>query len=423
LIGITSSLAFVFAWKGVEEREGEQRSRGAGERELAGNERIEGQRNPKSKIDARWIFLSGIFAGLAHLSRAEGFLVLMTIIPVYFFQELGLSRQRGREQGSHLSLTYYVPDITFYVLRFTVYLLLGYLIVMTPWFIRNWQVAGTPLASSGAKTMWLLEYEDAFSYKREVSARAFFAQGLEAVLRGRWRTFLSAAQILLITLGMGFLFPLALIGGWQLRRHRLVQWVGIYTLLLTIFMGIVFGVVAERAVFFHAGPSLLPFMHALAVVGLDRSVDWLAVRRPHWNAYRVKQVLAVELLILAIGLSSYIYYVQVLRNDAWNQVNALYPTIATWIKEQDPAAIVMIGNPPAYSYFGGGLSAMVTNEDVEITLEAIRHYGVDYLVLDRNHPIPLTELYHNPAFHPALQLVKSYDDSQGSKIYVFEVKE
>jgi hypothetical protein len=66
---------------------------------------------------------------------------------------------------------------------------------------------------------------------------------------------------------------------------------------------------------------------------------------------------------------------------------------------------------------------MVTNEDVEITLEAIRHYGVDYLILDRNHPIPLTELYHNPALHPALQLVKSFNDSQGFKMYVFEVKE
>jgi hypothetical protein len=347
----------------------------------------------------------------------------MTLILVYFFQELWGCHQRGKEQGERLSLTYYVSSLTFHVSRFTFYLLLGYLIVMTPWFIRNWQVAGTPLASSGAKTMWLIEYEDAFSYKREVSARAFFAQGLEGVLQGRWRTFLSAAQILLITLGMGFLFPLALFGGWQLRRHRLVQMVGVYALLLTIFMGIIFGVVMERAGFFHAGPSLLPFIYALAMVGLDRSVDWLAARRPHWKAYRVKRVLALELLILAIGLSGYMYYVQVLRNDAWNQVNALYPTIAAWVKEQDPAAVVMIGTPPAYSYLGGGLSAMIPNEDVEVTLEAIRHYGVDYLVLDRNHPLPLTELYHNPALHPALQLVKSYDDSYGSKIYVFEVKE
>jgi hypothetical protein len=74
----------------------------------------------------------------------------------------------------------------------------------------------------------------------------------------------------------------------------------------------------------------------------------VAVRRRGWQAPAAKRVFGVGLVIMAIGLSSFIYYGRVLRGDIWNQADVFYPAIAAWAKAQDPAAVVMIGNPPAY---------------------------------------------------------------------------
>ena len=124
---------------------------------------------------------------------------------------------------------------------------------------------------------------------------------------------------------------------------------------------------------------------------------------------------------MAIVLSSFIYYRRVLKNNTWNNADRLYPAIAEWITTQNSDAMVMIGNPPAYRYHGGGLSVIVPNEKLDVTLQAIGHYGVDYLVLDSNHPAPLTDLYDHPTNSASLTLVQTFNQGTGSEIYIFEV--
>jgi hypothetical protein len=228
-------------------------------------------------------------------------------------------------------------------------------------------------------------------------------------------------QTVIAVWGMIFLTPLAIIGGWQWRNHLLAQLAGMYALLLAAAMTVLFAFPGARGGLFHSGAALFPFIVTLAGVGLDQSVEWIAARRRGWRAQEAKQVFGVGLVVMAIGLSSYIYYRQVLLNNAWNQADAAYPAIAAWVRAQDPAAVVMIGNPPAYRYHGGGLSVVVPNADITTTLKAARQYGVDYLILDGNHPAPLDALYQHPTLHPALSLVQSYGQGSGNEIYVFEI--
>ncbi|GIK41671.1 MAG: hypothetical protein BroJett011_55040 [Chloroflexota bacterium] len=347
-----------------------------------------------------WLFLAGLSAGLAHLARADGPLLLSAIILLFL---------------------YYARRSTPDALRFALPLLLGYLVIMTPWFIRNWQVIGTPLPSAGSQTIWLANYDELFSYGRELSAQTFFAQGLGPVLQGRWWALTINLQTVLAVWGLIFLAPLVLMGGWQLRHHLLMQLAGLYALLLFLVMTLVFAFPGARGGLFHSGAALLPFIYAAALTGLDSAVDWAAARRRHWDASLAKQFFGLGLVIMAVALSGFVYYGRVLKNDAWNKADALYPTIAAWVARQNPSATVMIGNPPAYRYHGGGLSVIVPDENIETTLQAAKQYHVDFLILDQNHPAPLAEIYTETVTHPGLTLVQTFTDESGSPVYIFKL--
>ena len=85
---VTGSLALLAAWRGIGD---EVESRDA-QRAVGGRANVEDQRrirnskretlnpNPQSPI---WLFVAGIFVGLAHLARADGPLLLITIILLY----------------------------------------------------------------------------------------------------------------------------------------------------------------------------------------------------------------------------------------------------------------------------------------------------------------------------------------------------
>ena len=235
-------------------------------------------------------------------------------------------------------------------------------------------------------------------------------------MAGRWWAFKSNVQTVLAVWGMIFLGPLALVGLWQLRGHILIQLAGLYALLLFLALTLVFAFPGARGGLFHSGTALLPFIYACAAVGLDQAVDWAAARRRGWDVKLAKRVFSVGLVVMAIALSSFIYYQRVLKNDAWNQADAVYPKIASWVAQAKPDAVVMIGNPPAYRYHGGGLSVIVPNEPLEVTLQAAEKYGVDYLILDPNHPAPLAEIYSQTVSHPHLSLVQTF-----GRTHIFEV--
>jgi hypothetical protein len=194
---------------------------------------------------------------------------------------------------------------------------------------------------------------------------------------------------------------------------------GLYALLLFLVMTLIFAFPGARGGLFHSGAALLPFIYAAALVGLDRAVDWVAARRRHWHAPLAKRFFGVGLVVIAIALSSSVYYGRVLRNNAWNNADALYPTIAAWIAQQNPSATVMIGNPPAYRYHGGGLSIIVPNENIETTLQVAGRYHADYLILDHNHPAPLAEVYTATFTHPNLSLIQTFADDNGNPVYIF----
>ncbi|MCB9098314.1 MAG: hypothetical protein H6632_02155 [Anaerolineales bacterium] len=353
---------------------------------------------------------AGVCIGLAHLSRADGSLLLIAIILLFGLRMMYYTFLRP------------IPHISrsiFHDLRALFLISLAYLLTMLPWFLRTYEVTGSFLSTAGTQTIWLTNYDDLFSYGRELSLQTFLAQGIGPIGQGRWWALTNNLQTVLAVWGMIFLGPLALIGGWHLRHRIVVQLAAMYALLLFIAMTFVFAFPGARGGLFHSGAALVPFIYATAVIGLNRSIEWVAERRPRWRPKTAKRIFGVGLVVMAASLSSFIYYQRVLKGNAWNGADSIYPAIAAWVAEQNPAATVMIGNPPAYRYHGGGLSVVVPNNDIETVLQVMAEYRVDYLVLDKDHPVPLAEIYDHPEAQSDLSLLQTFRPGSGQEIYIF----
>jgi hypothetical protein len=402
---VFGSLALLFAWRGMP----------ADPWPAIDGRQPSGGKQTTSQL--LYFLVAGVCVGLAHLARADGLLLLVVILLVYTGRSVSALRSGPERPGLRVAGGRFLYPL----LRVAAVLIAGYMLIMTPWFIRNFRLVGTPLPAVGTKTIWLTSYDDLFSYKREISIRSFLAQGLEPILRGRLWALQVNLQTALAVWGMIFLAPLALIGAWLLRRHRLIQLVATYAVLLFMVMTVVFSFPGVRGGLFHSGAALLPFIYAAAVVGLDRAVEWATARRRGWDGVVARRVFGIGLVFLAISLSSFIYYRRVIRNNTWNTADRYYPAIAVWVAEQRPDSTIMIGNPPAYRYHGGGLSVIVPNEDLTTTLQTAREFDAIYLVLDNNHPAPLAEIYNNPADYAELSLAETFGQGTGSEIYVFEI--
>ncbi len=330
---------------------------------------------------AGWALAAGALAGLAHLSRADGPLLLIAIVLVWG-QSL-ISNPKSQ-----------IPLVV-----------LGYVLVMLPWFARNWLVTGALWPAAGVQSVWLATYDDLFSYGRELSPQTYLAWGWDNILRSKLDALWLNTQTVIAVFGMIFLTPLVPIGWWRLRRCSLYQLAAWYGALLFLAMTFVFTFPGPRGGLLHSGGALLPFIFTAALVGLDVAVEWAAARRPGWDVNMAKRVFGVGLVGLAVLVSGFLYYRGVVAGARWREPDAAYSHLVEWLASHGQAeTVVMIGDPPGYWYYGGGPSIVVPNEPVETTLAVADRYGARYLVLDRNRPAPLKALYEGAEIHSRLRL-------------------
>jgi len=324
--------------------------------------------------------LVGICAGLAHLSRADGFLILIPVVLSAFV----LSR--------HSSL------VTRRTLRRIGVVLLGYLLVMTPWFLRNLSVIGAPLSSAGTQAAWLCNYDELFTYGVRFDFNHLLSCGLGAVLLAKLNGVTSGTVHLIAENGLIFMaLPIA-IGLWQTRRHRLIRGALIYLGLLFGVMTVVFTFAGDRGGLFHSAGALLPFFYAAAPIGLDALISWIAARRRTWQVRPARLVFTLASIGLAIGLSWFVYRSRVIgadvNNPVWNQVDEGTAAIGRELIVQgeiDP--IVMVNNPPLFTYQTGLRSIVIPNGDEAMLLAAARQFGAQWVVLDANRPAGLLDVY------------------------------
>jgi hypothetical protein len=341
-----------------------------------------------------WLFTAfflGVVSGLMHLSRADGLVwFLLAILAVLYFRTPGQPR-------------IYI----FYSLGLVI---LGYLLIMGPWFARNFSVFGTLLAPGGSKMLWLGSYDQLFAFPAsQLTMASWWHSGLAAILGARlWALGVNLASTLSVQAEV-FLLPLIGLALWHFRKDRLVQLAILAWLLTLAAMTVAFPFAGARGGFFHSGAALQTVWWALAPLGLEQVVQW-GRRKRGWNASQAGTVFRMALICLAVLLTAVIVWSRVIGGNAgladqqnlgqvWNQEGFAYSQISGYLVGKGAAAgdTIMVANPPGFYLASGNPSIAVPDGDVHTLMAAAKQYHALYLILESGSiPAGLIPVYDNP---------------------------
>jgi hypothetical protein len=356
----------------------------------------------QKEVSSGKFVLLGITSGLMTLARSDGLLWL----GVTFL--LALWQARRLNPSAQLRFT-------FHSLRFILFAILGYLLVMGFWYARNLSLFDSLMAPGTRYALWLTSYNETFAYPpAQISFENWLAAGLDSALNAR----LTALRLNLLNAfaaqGGIFLFPFIAIGLWQFRRDLRVRvgalaWIG-----LLFAMTLAFPFAGPRGAFFHAGAALQPLWWSLAPIGLDSVIG--SARRRGWFTSQAFAVFRGALVALALAMTVLIVYIRVIQ-PGWETEDGLYVQVEQRMVESgaQPGDIVIARNPPGYYVATGRSAIALPSSGLESVLAVAARYEARYLVLEEKGVTgDLRTLYDAPDANPSFEYLGETD---GTKLF------
>jgi hypothetical protein len=373
-----------------------------------------------------WFGLAGLAAGFGHLTRADGLLLAGIVLLTAIFAGARASASHSPEpdsalppQGQNRRRIEPARSGAQTLIASTFLVVSGYLLVMGPWFVRNWVVFGALFPGGGTKTMFLTTYDDMFAYEQPLTLEAYWAWGWSLILKSKWEALLLNLQRVWIECLLIVLPPFAALGLWQLRRERLLWPFFLYLPTLFLTMTLVFTFPGMRGALYHSSSAWLPFLFAAIGPGLEVALRWAARRFQNWHVRRAWPVFSAGLVGLAAFVTLFgLWRSGVLTGD-WNRRGRPYLQIGSWLQEQgESETVVMVGDTPTFAWHTGHPTIAVPNEPLDTILNVADRYGAQYLVLDQSRPRTTDELYAGDTTHSRLALRFSLrSSSQSWQVY------
>lgn len=302
---------------------------------------------------------SGVLAGLCHLTRPDGLLMLVTALLVSIWQP-GMRSRMGWNRGLSAAL-----------------ILICYVLTMFPWFLRNLNATGAALPAGGLRAIWFREYDDLFNYPNDASPRSFFSDGLETLARTRAIGMANGIGTFVAVEGVIGLAPFMVIGLWRRRRHPLLGGFWFCAVGIHLLMCLVSPLPGYRGGLCHAVSALFPFWMVMGVLGLDDVIDWIARRRKSWNRAYTKPLYSMPVLIVGATLS----FVSAVR-ASMSQEPSLPVAYAAMQSVLPHDARVMINDPARLYYQLGKTGVSLPNESIDAAFEIAAKYDVGYILME-----------------------------------------
>lgn len=353
-------------------------------------------------LTGRFLLL-GILAGFFALARSDGLLWLgLTFL---------LACWHACRQNS---LTQRISSLAI----FTFVALFGFLLVMGPWYARNFSIYGAPMPPGTSRTLWLTRYDETFIYPASLlTPQHLLASGWNAILKVRLWALNQNIQSGFAAHGAIILFPFIVVGAWLFRADRRVRWGVLAWLILFGVMTLVFPFAGARGAFFHAGAALQPLWWSLAPLGLEATVA--AARKRGWFTPHAFLIFRIILIQIVIMLSIYVCWLRLFKLG-WGEGEQYYAAIEQRLQTLgiQPNEPVIVLNPPAYYLTTGRPAIVQPYGDPQTILSVAERFGARFFVFESSGKLPpVSPLYENPqAFEPFHYL----GEVDGARIFQIE---
>jgi hypothetical protein len=314
-----------------------------------------GQENP------RYFLLSAILIGVAHLTRQDGILLFLTLVFI-----ISISQHQWKRK---LILVFLSSGL--------------YLLVLSPLLISNLRIFGLPFPPGPSRSMFVTDFEDVFSYSKELSLKNHLTWGMENIIGTRVFTTVGNVKIIYDRFLGTFLKVFTFIGILILftsanKDRRFLRYLPafLFFFLLFSFYSLIVPISSGGAGFTRSSMSLIPILVIIAVDTLTK----FAQNR-----------MVVVVIILLIAISSYSKSVQFtyeqleenrrlgLEMERLNQVFAR--EVQNDEHDEDDEIVIMTRNPWQVYHTTRHKTIQIPNEDLETIYSVAIKYGADYLLL------------------------------------------
>ncbi len=349
-----------------------------------------------------WFFL-GILAGLMTLSRSDGLLWL----GITFLFALRPTPQATR----NLQL----------VTRNSFLSLLGFLLIMSPWYARNINVYGSIMAPGGSRALWLANYDQTFIYPpTALNMQSFLALGWDHIIKDRLWAMNMNLQSGFAAHGGIILFPFIVAGIIYYWKDERVKLVSLAWLILFFVMTFLFPFAGARGAFFHAGAALQPMWWSLAPLGLESILASLQKRGigHEGNRFVFRSILIMVTMILTV----FVVYLRLFTLGWGEGEDAAYPVIDQFLVQNgiQDTDIVIVRNAPGYYLETGRSAISIPYGGEQAILDASAQFNADYLVLEPAAVLdPIKDLFRNPENRDKFIYLGELD---GAHIYKIELQ-
>jgi hypothetical protein len=331
-------------------------------------------------------FWMGLLAGVLSLARSDGLLWLALTFLFIFW--------RARDEKQSL------PSF----IRSCFLAFCGFILVMGPWYIRNFGVFGSIMSPAGSRALWLTTYEETFIYPAsKLTFESWMASGWTAILKVRWWSFTTNLQSALAAQGHLILFPFIIIGMIQMKKDRRVQIGALAWVILFLVMTFIFPFAGARGSFFHAAAALQPLFWTLSPFGLERAVDWARSKNRFTDqAYIIFRIALIQIVIMLTG---WVVWVRVIQ-EGWDEGELQYPAAENFLVQYGalPDESVIALNAPGYTMMTGRSAFAQPVGDFGTLLKVAERYDIEYFVFQPQGRLePLRGLYENPDSYEQIQ--------------------
>jgi hypothetical protein len=321
------------------------------------------------KGDMKSYVAAGFLVGLASIARNDGFL-LGGAVALVFVGDRFVAWRQGRQP--HIPLAAAVGCVAMY------------LIVVTPWWVRQLETFGSlsPTATSG-RALWIRTMAEWNSITIPATPDHFFGQGIGPLIQSRIFGLTAAIGNFGVVICSVVLVPFVVAGAWLRRRSPdFVPWF-VYGFIVFAGAAILWPVHVPGGAFIHSSIGLGPHAYVLGLEGVAAMVAWIARRRPSWNPETATPVF-VGAVVALVMLTAPLFAVGV--RASWDAKRQDRIALATKMDQLGigPDERLLSIDAAGYKYWTGRPGVVTPDDPIE-TVEAVaRAYQTRWLVLERD---------------------------------------